>query len=95
VKVIPNDRGDDTPSAIVLSGLQNVPKFNRTNPDEVQILMALYRVEQKHIDLVITFNIPTRSEDSGAVSPEGLATATSHFESFVQSLRIVDYGLFA
>lgn len=95
VKVIPNDRGDDTPSAIVLSGTQNVPKFNRTTPDKVQILMALYRVEQKNIDLVVTFNIPTQSDDGGAVGTEGLDTATSHFNSFIQSLRIVDYGLFA
>ncbi|KAF9466385.1 hypothetical protein BDZ94DRAFT_1251830 [Collybia nuda] len=94
VSVIPNDRGDDTPSAAVLSGIQSVRKFNQPTPDTVQILMALYRVERKNVDLVVTFNIPTQSNDGGAVGSQGLETAKSHFYSFVQSLHIVDYGLF-
>lgn len=95
VTVIPNDRGDNTPSAIVLTGVQFVPKFNRTTPDKVQILMALFRVEQKHIDLVVTFNVPTISQDGGEVGLDGLNTAQAHFEAFVNSLQIVDSGLFA
>ncbi|KAG5639609.1 hypothetical protein H0H81_010811 [Sphagnurus paluster] len=94
VAVIPNDRGDDTPSAIILSGVQGVPKFNRTAPDEVQILMALYRVEHKNADLVVTFNIPTRTDDGGVVSEEGLAIARPQFDVLVKSLHITDFGLF-
>ena len=97
VSVIPNDRaGDQTPSAIILSGVQSVAKFNRPTLDEVRVLMALYRVESKGIDLVVTFNIPTSTtDDSGAVSPEKWSTIESDFNSLVTSLQIVDFGLFA
>jgi hypothetical protein len=95
VSVIANDRGDKTPSAITLSGVQRVQKFNRTQPDEVKILMALYRVEEKAIDLVVTFNVPVIAEDGGAVGPDGLKASKEQFDTFVRSLRIVDFGLFA
>ncbi|KAL0947141.1 hypothetical protein HGRIS_013269 [Hohenbuehelia grisea] len=94
VTVIPNDRGDETPSVIVLKGRQQVPKFNRTVPDDVQILMGLFRVEQKNVDLVVTFNVPVTSEDGGAVGDEGLRAAQADFENMVRSLQIIDYGLF-
>ncbi|KAG6829988.1 hypothetical protein H0H87_009595 [Tephrocybe sp. NHM501043] len=95
VTILPNDRGDDTPSTILLSGVQSVPKFNRTKPDEVQILMALYRIEQKDIDLVVTFNIPIKTEDDeGAVPSEREAIARKQFDAFARSLKIVNYGLF-
>jgi hypothetical protein len=95
VTVVPNDRGDDTPSAIVLRGSQRVPKFNRTTPDDVRIFMALFRVEHKEIDLVVTFNVPVMTLDRGAVGSEGLEQAESDFNKFVTSFRICDYGLFA
>ena len=95
VTVVPNDGGDDTPSAIILKGSQRVPKFNRTTPDDVRIFMALFRVEQKEIDLVVTFNVPIRTLDGGAVGSEGLEQAESDFHKFVTSFRICDYGLFA
>ncbi|KAG6813607.1 hypothetical protein H0H92_009224 [Tricholoma furcatifolium] len=95
VSVIPNDRGDSTPSAIVLSGTQQVPKFNRQDPDELHVFMALYRVADKDIDLVVTFNVPTKTGDGGAVSPQDLTVAQEHFNTFATNLQIVDYGLFA
>ncbi|TRM61745.1 hypothetical protein BD626DRAFT_405360 [Schizophyllum amplum] len=97
VSVIPNDRaGDQTPSTIILSGVQSVAKFNRATLDEVRVLMALYRVESKGIDLVVTFNVPTStSEDSGAVKSEQWMVIESDFKTFVTSLQIVDFGLFA
>ncbi|KAJ3883768.1 hypothetical protein F5051DRAFT_317077 [Lentinula edodes] len=95
VNVIPNDRGDATPSIITLSGVQRVPKFNKTNPDEVRILMALYRVVSNGIDLVVTFNIPVISEDGGAVQGEKLNQAQAQFDLFSRSLRIEDFGVFA
>ncbi|EEB96151.1 hypothetical protein MPER_04763, partial [Moniliophthora perniciosa FA553] len=75
--------------------VQRVSKFNRTKPDEVKILMALYRVEEKPIDLVVTFNVPVIAEDGGAVGPDGLKAAEQQFDIFVRSLRIVDFALFA
>ena len=94
IMVVPNDRGDDTPSPIILVGTQKVPKFHGTNADEVRILMALYRVESKGIDLVVTCNVPMVSADSGAVGEEGWKVAKEDFDLLVNSLKIVDFGLF-
>lgn len=95
VAVIPNTRGDNTPPAIILSGVQLVPKFKLTTPDQVRVLMALFRVEDKRVDLVVTFNIPMNSQDDdGAVDEEGWNDMQIHFHAFVKSLRIVDFGLF-
>ena len=89
---IPNGRGDETPSAIALRGVQHVQKFNRTTLDEVHILMAIFRVDDKNVDLVVTFNVPVPSDDNSA--HEGLASARTEFETFVRSLRIIDFDLF-
>ncbi|KAJ7694145.1 hypothetical protein B0H17DRAFT_1057967 [Mycena rosella] len=94
VAVIPNTRGDNTPPAITLSGVQLVPKFNLTTPDQVRVLMALFRVTDKRVDLVVTFNVPTQSQDDGAVGEEGWNKMQIHFDAFIRSLRIVDFGLF-
>ncbi len=95
VVVIPNDKGDGTPSAVVLSGTQHVKKFNRARADEVRVLLGLFRVEHKNIDLVVSCNVPVKSGDGGAVGEEGFNGAKSDFDNFVKSLRIVDFGLFA
>ncbi|KAJ4488181.1 hypothetical protein J3R30DRAFT_3279179 [Lentinula aciculospora] len=94
VNDIPNDRGDATPSVTTLSGAQRAPKFNRTSPDEVQILMALYRVVERAVDLIVTFNIPVNSEDGGAVRGEELKRVQEQFDLFSRSLRIKDFGVF-
>jgi hypothetical protein len=95
ITVVPNDRGDTTPSAVVLTGVQHIPKFNRLTPDEVRIILALYRVENKNVDLVATINVPMISGDNGSVGEGEWESAKTDFEKFVTSLRIVDYGLFA
>jgi len=87
------------PSPLVLSvlqGIQVVPKFNRTRSDTVKILLAVYRVLDKRIDLVLTFNIPIQAEKAGsAVDEAGLKKWVEAFEGAVSSFKIVDYGLFA
>jgi hypothetical protein len=95
IDVIPNDRGDNTPSPVILTGVQLVSKFNRTNPDQVRILMGLFRVQNNDIDLVVTYNVPVQSEDGGAVGEQGWDAANADFCSLVSSLKIVDFGLFA
>jgi len=95
VNIVPNDRGDSTPSVILLSGVQSVRKFNRTAQDQVRILMGLYRIEAKGIDLVVTFNIPVTSQDGGAVDSSRLEVIQQQFDTFTRSLRIIDFGLFA
>jgi hypothetical protein len=95
VSVVPNDRGDNTPSAIVLKGVQMVPKFNHATPDRVEILMALFRVESKGIDLVLTFNVPVESVDEGRANEFTIEKAKADFDQFARSLRIVDFDVFA
>ena len=92
---IPNDRGDNTPPAIALKGVQLVPKFNSTIADRVRIMMAVFRVESKAIDVVVTFNIPVVSADGGAIGNEDVERFETDFDTFVRSFRIIDFGLFA
>ena len=67
IQHIPNDRGDGTPSHTLLTGRQQVAKYNRTASDDIQVFMALYRIEDKNVDLVLTMNVPIVSADGGAV----------------------------
>jgi len=95
VHIIPNDRGDgdETPSVIILRGQQAVQKFNSTSVDDVRIFLALYRVEEKGVDLVLTLNFPM--DVGGTRTEERYLEAQRDFYSIATSLRIVDSGLFA
>jgi hypothetical protein len=88
------DMGGSTPSPVVLHGTQTVRKFNRRGLDTVQILMALYRVEERKADLVVTFNIPIESEDPGVVTESQIQKVTEDFNEVVKSLVIRDFNLF-
>lgn len=92
---MPNDANGTTPNPVVLYGTQTVQKFNSSSADEVRILLALYRVQEKNVDLVMTMNVPMTSEDGGAVSEDDWGTARDAFNVAARSLRIIDYGLFA
>ena len=72
-----------------------VQKFNKQTSDEVRILLALYRVPNKKVDLVMTMNVPITSAGGGASSESECTSAKETFEIAAKSLRIVDYGLFA
>jgi len=91
---IPNARGDATPHAVVLQGTQLIKKSNPATPDTVKILMALYRVPTKNVDLVATFNIPLISANEVMSEADSLQ-ATQYFDEFARSLSIVDFDLFA
>ncbi|KAF8352361.1 Mog1p/PsbP-like protein, partial [Amanita rubescens] len=52
---------DSKPPVFVLHGEQHIQKFNAAELDRVCILMALYRIEEKKADLVVTFNVPTEA----------------------------------
>ncbi|RPD79852.1 Mog1p/PsbP-like protein [Lentinus tigrinus ALCF2SS1-7] len=92
---VPNGSDGTTPDPVVLYGTQTVQKFNSQSADEVRILLALYRVLDRNIDLVMTMNVPMASADGGAVSEEDWNEAKAAFEIAAKSLRILDYGLFA
>ena len=85
----------NTPPPVLLQGTQTVPKFNSAEPDEVQILLALYRVENKNVDFVMSMNVPTKSTDGGVVNSAAFIEAQRVFEAAASSLKIVDFGLFA
>jgi len=94
-KIIAQTSGNTlTPSPILLQGVQLIPKFNHPTSDTVRILMGLFRVESKNIDLVVTFNVPINSQDGNAVDSTGQEKANADFMTFVESLRIIDFGLF-
>lgn len=90
-----NDRGDKTPSVTILRGQQGVQKFNSTSVDDVRIFMALYRVEEKGVDLVLTLNFPMSVGASNTRTEEQYMKAQSAFHSISTSLRIVNFKLFA
>jgi hypothetical protein len=74
----------------MLEGSQMAPKFNDPIHVNVHILLAVYRIPSKNVDLVLSANIPaTRGTDS----VDNLDRAT--FEEIAKSMRILQYGLFA
>jgi Ran-interacting Mog1 protein len=88
---------EPTPAPAVLTGTQQIPKFNHENPDDVLIYMALYRIESKSVDLVVTMNVPMKTANLDATVVPGSDVVQAEYEDFmclVRSLRIVDYGLF-
>ncbi|KAH9934884.1 Mog1p/PsbP-like protein [Fomitopsis serialis] len=87
--------GNRTPLPIVLSGTQLVRKFNHTHPDELRILLAVYRIQDKNVDLVLSMNIPMKTSDGATITGDQFAVAQETFSLAARSLRIVDYGLFA
>lgn len=84
----------EIPFITILHGRQGVRKFNRTSIDDVRISLALYRLEQKGVDLVLSLNFAMRTEDA-VVRTEEYDAAKETFRSIATSLRIVDFGLFA
>jgi hypothetical protein len=93
VTKIPNDRGDKTPSPIVLKGTQLVRKSNSTVPDTIQILLAVFRVENKSVDLVLSMNIPLQTAE-GNIDNIIYQRAQDDFMASAESLRIEDFSLF-
>lgn len=86
---------NNTPAPILLKGTQSIPKFNHTTPDVVRIYMALFRVKSKNADLVVTFNVPIQTQDGNAVDVAGQTRAEADFGTFVESLIINNFDLFA
>jgi hypothetical protein len=97
VRTITIDRavGDETPSVTILRGKQGVQKFNKTSVDDVRIFVALYRVEKKGVDLVLTLNFPMSVGDGNIRTEEQYMKAQSDFHAIATSLRIIDFDLFA
>jgi len=84
------------PTPTLLTGTQSIRKFNKPDPDEVRIAMALYRIEGKNSDVVMTMNFPVK-EVSGSVpeTDRGWEFWRIVFMTAVQSFTIDDFNLFA
>ena len=83
-----------TPLPILVHGTQKVTKFNSQIADDVQVLLAVFRIKSKSTDLVFSSNIPTKTQDGIEVKAEDLHDLKSSFYKFARSLNIVDLGLF-
>lgn len=94
IEEVANGCNGATPDPVILCGTQSIQKFNSKTTDEVRILLALFRVKEKDIDLVMTMNVPMTSANGGAVSESGWSQAKDVFDVATKSLCIVDYGLF-
>ena len=96
--VVPDDvtsSTTQTPSPILLDGSQRVAKFNRQIPDDVRILLAVYRFANKGVDVVLSANLPVAKESGGGLGEVEFNLARDAFMAAARSLKVVDLGLFA
>ncbi|KAI8500194.1 PREDICTED: ran guanine nucleotide release factor-like [Branchiostoma belcheri] len=88
-------------TAWLLSGKQQVAKFNEGVEARncVNIYLALFRLPQHGTDILVTFNDPTQISplSSSAQQQSGVDSdwTLDQFKAVLQTLRIVDEGLFA
>jgi hypothetical protein len=84
-------------SPIVLDGRQVLKKAGSIH--RLRTLFALFRIRERDHDVVVTFNIPIETGEgpgrNGAITAEQGQAIESDFYRVVDSLRIVDYNLFA
>ncbi|KAJ1026028.1 hypothetical protein NDA18_003688 [Ustilago nuda] len=81
-----------TPAPALLTGTQLVSKFGQAcQPQEaVTIRVALWRLASKNIDLLLSLNEPSNSQQ-----PTPTSEAQATFQLAAQSLQIRDWSLFA
>ncbi|KAF9513136.1 hypothetical protein BS47DRAFT_1485853 [Hydnum rufescens UP504] len=84
------------PAHCLLSGIQVVRKFNRTTADTVRIFVALFRIPEKKIDVILSCNVPisTSNPETKVVFGDDMQAITMAFEHAVSSFKIVDRTLF-
>ncbi|KAG8992230.1 hypothetical protein FRB94_014652 [Tulasnella sp. JGI-2019a] len=88
------------PACTALVGTQLVAKFNKPpeQADHVKIFLAVWRVEGKNIDVVMSINVPVITGADGnqkGVGQEGVDWARTAWERARATLTIEDFGLFA
>lgn len=94
VNEVPYNRGVEIPSIIILRGRQSVKKFNRTSVDDLRIFIALYRLKEKGVDLVLSLNFPTNTGEGVIRTEEQYNSAKEAFLSIAASLHVDDFSLF-
>lgn len=71
---------------VILEGKQEVRKFNQPCAVEVDILLALFRVKDYGVDVIVSASIPKNSARLTAIKED--------FYALLESFRIRDYSLF-
>ncbi|KAG8853494.1 hypothetical protein FRB96_008096 [Tulasnella sp. 330] len=88
------------PACISLVGTQIVSKFNKPaeQADQVKIFLAVWRVDAKNIDVVMSINVPVvtgADENQKGVGQKGVDWARVAWEKAKTTLKIEDFELFA
>lgn len=78
---------------MILQGTQLVRKFNSAVLDTIHILLAVFRVKSKGVDLVLSMNVPLETVE-GKIDDSKYQSALLDFDTAVKSLKILDSGLF-
>ncbi|KAI9508484.1 Mog1p/PsbP-like protein [Russula earlei] len=94
VNEIPYNLADEIPSIVILHGRQGVRKFNKTSVDDVRIFVALYRLKERGVDLVLSLNFPMKTGDDVIRTEQEYNTAKDIFRSIASSFQIIDFNLF-
>ncbi|KNZ62788.1 hypothetical protein VP01_1223g5 [Puccinia sorghi] len=102
VTIEPTSGTGRTPEPVSCYGLQSISKFNASKAEshEVHIWLALWRLNGvgnngKGTDLVLTFNLPHLPASHPPHFQRSLEHTHLLFQHSAQSLRIVDWTLFA
>jgi len=86
------------PPPATLVGSQTISKFNTSaaQADVVEIWLSVWRLQSRNVDLVMTFNLPIRKVvDQNPAHQQNDESARQAWEVATQSLKIVDWDLFA
>jgi len=88
--LVPTGDGHRTPPPIVVYGTQKAHKFNREQADLVRILIAVYRVADRNIDLVMTMNVPIQTSADDQAGTHGQTVAPTNGVAIATELGAVD-----
>ncbi|CAO3615639.1 unnamed protein product [Cunninghamella blakesleeana] len=80
-------------------GFQNVAKFNENAVNQIELILAVVRLEKVQTDLIITLNAPTHvspnsSENKDLVNPAPESSYINEMKLLVQALEVHDWSLF-
>ncbi|KAG8900322.1 hypothetical protein FRB99_006110 [Tulasnella sp. 403] len=88
------------PMRASIIGTQTVPKFNKgaQHADRVKILLTVWRVDTKNMDVVLSVNVPVitgTDNNLTGVGDAGYNWAKATWECAQSTFTIVDFALFA
>ena len=85
-------------------GIQRIAKFNEAATNDIRVFVCCYRLRNVSSDVVVSFNSPVQisgnsssAKDLDRAEAVGLnddAVSSALFQNLINSLNVVDYGLF-